>query len=165
MKRNITIRHKLPEDPYHNDVSRHLLLTVEEEVMLINSFQEGYEDALKRLSEANRRFVVSVAKQYQGRGKTLEELIEFGNKGLELAARKFDPKRGFKFISYAVWFIRACILTSLEAAKPNMTPAELTAEEKYDIVSKSRNEREKEILARWLGLDILLLIDMTNNNN
>ncbi len=116
MNNNITIRKSRSVDSFLQDASKHPLLTIEEEVMLAKRVQQGDEDAMKRLYEANLRFVVSVAKQYQNRGKSMEELIEAGNKGLELAARRFDPQRGFKFIAYAVWFIRASILAFLETS-------------------------------------------------
>lgn len=116
MKKNIIIRKSQSVDSFLQDASKHPLLTIEEEVMLAKRVQQGDEDAMKRLYEANLRFVVSVAKQYQNRGKSMEELIEAGNKGLELAARRFDPQRGFKFIAYAVWFIRASILAFLETS-------------------------------------------------
>ena len=116
MNKNITIRKSQSVDSFLQDDSKHPLLTIEEEVMLAKRVQQGDEDAMKRFYEANLRFVVSVAKQYQNRGKSMEELIEAGNKGLELAARRFDPQRGFKFIAYAVWFIRASILAFLETS-------------------------------------------------
>lgn len=120
MNKNITIRKSHSVDSFLQDASKHPLLTIEEEVMLAKRVQQGDEDAMKRLYEANLRFVVSVAKQYQNTGKSMEELIEAGNKGLELAARRFDPQRGFKFIAYAVWFIRASILAFLETSKNNV---------------------------------------------
>ena len=126
MNKNITIRKSQSEDSFLQDASKHPLLTIEEEVMLAKRVQQGDEDAMKRLYEANLRFVVSVAKQYQNRGKSMEELIEAGNKGLELAARRFDPQRGFKFIAYAVWFIRASILAFLETSKNNVNISNLT---------------------------------------
>lgn len=128
MKKNITIRKSQSVDSFLQDASKHPLLTIEEEVMLAKRVQQGDEDedAMKRLYEANLRFVVSVAKQYQNRGKSMEELIEAGNKGLELAARRFDPQRGFKFIAYAVWFIRASILAFLETSKNNVNISNLT---------------------------------------
>lgn len=126
MNKNITIRKSQSVDSFLQDVSKHPLLTIEEEVMLAKRVQQGDEDAMKRLYEANLRFVVSVAKQYQNRGKSMEELIEAGNKGLELAARRFDPQRGFKFIAYAVWFIRASILAFLETSKNNVNISNLT---------------------------------------
>lgn len=126
MNNNITIRKSRSVDSFLQDASKHPLLTIEEEVMLAKRVQQGDEDAMKRLYEANLRFVVSVAKQYQNRGKSMEELIEAGNKGLELAARRFDPQRGFKFIAYAVWFIRASILAFLETSKNNVNISNLT---------------------------------------
>ena len=100
-------------DEYLHDINRIPLLTLEEETELATRVREGDERALARLVEANLRFVVSVAKQYQGRGLELEDLISDGNIGLMKAARKYDPTRGFKFISYAVWWIRQQILQSL----------------------------------------------------
>ena len=82
----------------------------------------------------------------------MEELIEAGNKGLELAAKKFDPQRGFKFIAYAVWFIRASILAFLETSKNDLNLSDLTKEEKKDLISRISNERDKEILTEWFGL-------------
>ena len=126
MNKNITIRKSHSLDSFLQDASKHPLLTIEEEVMLAKRVQQGDENAMKRLYEANLRFVVSVAKQYQNRGKSMEELIEAGNKGLELAARRLDPQRGFKFIAYAVWFIRASILAFLETSKNNVNISNLT---------------------------------------
>ena len=82
----------------------------------------------------------------------MEKLIEAGNKGLELAAKKFDPQRGFKFIAYAVWFIRASILAFLETSKNNVNISDLTIEDKRELVSKMSSERDKEILTRWFVL-------------
>lgn len=146
MNKNITIRKSQSVDSFLQDASKHPLLTIEEEVMLAKRVQQGDENAMKRLYEANLRFVVSVAKQYQNRGKSMEELIEAGNKGLELAARRLDPQRGFKFIAYAVWFIRASILAFLETSKNNVNISNLTIEDKRELVSKMTNERDKEIL-------------------
>ena len=82
----------------------------------------------------------------------MEELIGAGNKGLELAARRFDPQRGFKFIAYAVWFIRASILALLANSLSEKNLSDLTKEEKRELVSRMSNEREKEMLTRWFGL-------------
>ena len=82
----------------------------------------------------------------------MEELIGAVNKGLELAVRRFDPQRGFKFIAYAVWFVRASILELLETSKNGMNLSDLTEEEKRELVSRMSNEREKEMLTRWFGL-------------
>ncbi|HEX9105969.1 MAG TPA: RNA polymerase sigma factor RpoD/SigA [Longimicrobiales bacterium] len=100
-------------DQYLRDVSRHELLTPEQEIELGKRAQAGDEDAVQRLVRANLRFVISVAKKYQNRGVSLIDLIQEGNVGLVTAARKFDPDQGVKFISYAVWWIRQAILSSL----------------------------------------------------
>lgn len=153
MNKKITNRVSQSVDSLLKEASKHPLLTIEESVMLAKRVQKGDGDAMKRLYEANLRFVVSVAKQYLDRGKTLEELIEAGNKGLEFAARKYDPQRGFKFISYAVWFIRSSILALLATPKNDTNLSDLTEEEKRELVSRMSNEREKEILTRWFGLE------------
>ena len=98
---------------YLADISRYPVTTPDEEASLACRIREGDAEALGRLVEANLRFVVSVAKQYQGRGLDLPDLINEGNMGLMTAARKYDPTRGFKFISYAVWWIRQAILQAV----------------------------------------------------
>lgn len=98
---------------YLKDVSRENMVTPEEEVELSRRIHEGDEEALRRLINGNLRFVISVAKQYQHTGIPLEDLINEGNIGLITAAKRFDATRGFKFISYAVWWIRQAILQAL----------------------------------------------------
>jgi RNA polymerase primary sigma factor len=100
-------------DQYLGDVSKHELITPEEEIELGRRAQAGDEDAVMALARANLRFVISVAKKYQNRGVSLADLIQEGNVGLVTAARKFDPDQGVKFISYAVWWIRQAILAAL----------------------------------------------------
>lgn len=109
---SLTVRTKAAED-YLRDINRLETITPEEETELAIRIQEGDDDAYRRLVEANLRFVFSVAKQYQGRGMELMDLVNEGNIGLMKAALKFDPTRGFKFISYAVWWIRQQILQAL----------------------------------------------------
>ena len=152
MNKNIKNRVSLSLDSYLVEVNKHPLQTVEEQTELAHRIKEGDKEALAQLITSNLRFVVSVAKQYQNRGKSMEALIEAGNKGLELAAKKFNPQRGFKFIAYAVWFIRASILAFLETSTNSINLSELTVEEKRELVSKMTNERDKEILTRWFGL-------------
>ena len=152
MKKNITNRVSLSLDSYLAEVNNYPLQTVEEQTELAHRIKGGDDEALAQLIAGNLRFVVSVAKQYQNRGKSMEELIEAGNKGLELAAKKFDPQRGFKFIAYAVWFIRASILAFLETSKNDINLSDLTREEKKDLISRISNERDKEILTKWFGL-------------
>ncbi len=100
-------------DHYLKEVSRHQLLTPAQEVELGRRAQKGDEDAVQAIVRANLRFVISIAKKYQNRGVSLIDLIQEGNVGLVTAARKFDPEQGVKFISYAVWWIRQAILSSL----------------------------------------------------
>lgn len=152
MNKNITPRSSQSVESFLQEASKQPLLTLDEEVMLAKRIQQGDETARQEFYNSNLRFVVSVAKQYQNRGKSMEELIEAGNKGLELAAKKFDPQRGFKFIAYAVWFIRASILAFLETSTNSINLSELTIEEKRELVSKMTNERDKEILIKWFGL-------------
>ena len=151
MNKKITNRVCQSLDSYLVEVYKHPLQTVEEQTELAHRIKGGDDEALAQLIAGNLRFVVSVAKQYQNRGKSMEELIEAGNKGLELAAKKFDPQRGFKFIAYAVWFIRASILAFLETSKNDLN-LDLTKEEKKDLISRISNERDKEILTKWFGL-------------
>lgn len=109
----ITSRSDISVDKYLVDVSRIPLINSDEEVELIKRIKEGSQVAFEKLINSNLRFVVSVAKQYQNQGLNLSDLINEGNIGLIKAARRFDETRGFKFISYAVWWIRQSILQAL----------------------------------------------------
>lgn len=109
---SVTARTQTVED-YLRDLGKLEMVSPEEETELAGRIKAGDEEAFRRLVEANLRFVVSVAKQYQNRGLDLTDLINEGDLGLMKAARKFDPTRGFKFISYAVWWIRQQILQAL----------------------------------------------------
>jgi len=111
--KSITNRESASLDKYLQEIGRETLITVEEEVELAQRIRKGDRVALEKLTKANLRFVVSVAKQYQNQGLTLPDLINEGNLGLIKAASKFDETRGFKFISYAVWWIRQSILQAL----------------------------------------------------
>ena len=110
---SITNRSDLSFEKYLSDISKNEMISVEEEVRLARRIREGDEEALKKLVSANLRFVVSVAKQYQNQGLPIADLISEGNLGLIKAAKRFDESRGFKFISYAVWWIRQSILEAL----------------------------------------------------
>lgn len=111
--RSITNRDNLSVEKYLNEISRLPMLSPEEEVELSEKIKTGDEKALEKLTEGNLRFVVSVAKQYQNNGLSLSDIINEGNVGLIKAARRFDATRGFKFISYAVWWIRQSILQAI----------------------------------------------------
>jgi len=111
--KSITNRQNLSVEKYLTDISKIPILPVEEEVELAHRIQAGDQLALEKLTQSNLRFVVSVAKQYQHNGLSLSDLINEGNVGLIKAARRFDPSRGFKFISYAVWWIRQSILQAI----------------------------------------------------
>ncbi len=111
--KSITNRESASLDKYLQEIGKEDLITVEEEVELAQRIRKGDQEALEKLTKANLRFVVSVAKQYQNQGLSLPDLINEGNLGLIKAAEKFDETRGFKFISYAVWWIRQSILQAL----------------------------------------------------
>ena len=110
---SITTRETQSLDRYLTEIGKVDLITAQEEVLLAQQIKAGDPIALERLTKANLRFVVSVAKQYQRQGITLNDLINEGNMGLIKAARRFDETKGFKFISYAVWWIRQAIITAI----------------------------------------------------
>jgi RNA polymerase primary sigma factor len=111
--KQVTNRESKSLDKYLQDIGKISLITAEEEVELAQRIRKGDQAALDKLTTANLRFVVSVAKQYQNQGLSLPDLINEGNAGLVKAAKRFDETRGFKFISYAVWWIRQAILQAL----------------------------------------------------
>lgn len=111
--KQVTNRESKSLDKYLQDISKIELITADEEVELAQRIRAGDQEALDKLTTANLRFVVSVSKQYQNQGLSLPDLINEGNAGLVKAAKRFDETRGFKFISYAVWWIRQAILQAL----------------------------------------------------
>ena len=111
--KSITNRESAALEKYLQEISKETMISAEEEVELAQRIKKGDTKALERLTKANLRFVVSVAKQYQNQGLSLPDLINEGNLGLLKAAERFDETRGFKFISYAVWWIRQSILQAI----------------------------------------------------
>lgn len=143
--KSITNREGESLDKYLQEISKENLLTVEEEVELAARVRKGDQKALETLTRANLRFVVSVAKQYQNQGLSLPDLINEGNLGLIKAAERFDETRGFKFISYAVWWIRQSILQAI-AEQSRIVRLPLNQVSSVNKISQvlSRFEQENE---------------------
>ena len=143
--KSITNRESASLDKYLQEIGRKDLITVDEEVELAQRIRQGDQAALDKLVSANLRFVVSVAKQYQNQGLSLPDLIDEGNLGLIKAAQKFDETRGFKFISYAVWWIRQSILQAL-AEQSRIVRLPLNQVGSLNKIGKalSRSEQEHE---------------------
>ncbi len=141
--KSITNRESASLDKYLQEIGREELITVEEEVELAQRIKKGDKDALEKLTRANLRFVVSVAKQYQNQGLSLPDLINEGNLGLIKAAEKFDETRGFKFISYAVWWIRQSILQAL-AEQSRIVRLPLNQVGSLNKINKAFNKFEQE---------------------
>lgn len=144
--KSITNRESASLDKYLQEIGREELITVEEEVELAQKIRKGGKEgraALEKLTRANLRFVVSVAKQYQNQGLSLPDLINEGNLGLIKAAEKFDETRGFKFISYAVWWIRQSILQAL-AEQSRIVRLPLNQVGSLNKISKAFSKFEQE---------------------
>ena len=141
--KSITNRESASLDKYLQEIGREDLISVEEEVELAQRIRQGDEQALDKLTRANLRFVVSVAKQYQNQGLSLPDLINEGNLGLIKAAQKFDETRGFKFISYAVWWIRQSILQAL-AEQSRIVRLPLNQVGSLNKISKALSKFEQE---------------------
>src|SRR5256886_7500931 len=140
---SITNRESQSLDKYLHEIGKVDLITAEEEVILAQKIREGDQAALERLTKTNLRFVVSVAKQYQNQGLTLGDLINEGNLGLIKAAKRFDETKGFKFISYAVWWIRQSILQAI-AEQSRMVRLPLNQIGALNKVRKTFSKLEQE---------------------
>ena len=143
INKQITNRESASLEKYLQEIGHEELLSPEEEVELAQRIHKGDRDALERLTKANLRFVVSVAKQYQNQGLSLADLINEGNVGLIKAAEKFDETRGFKFISYAVWWIRQTILQAL-AEQSRIVRLPLNQVSAVNKISKAMTKFEQE---------------------
>lgn len=143
ISKQITNRESQSLDKYLQEIGKVDLLTPDEEVDLAKKIKEGNQIALEKLTKANLRFVVSVAKQYQNQGLSLGDLINEGNLGLIKAAQRFDETRGFKFISYAVWWIRQSILQAL-AEQSRIVRLPLNRVGSLNKISKTFSELEQK---------------------
>jgi RNA polymerase primary sigma factor len=143
INKSITNREDASLEKYLQEIGHEGLLTVDEEVELAQRIRKGDRQALEKLTKANLRFVVSVAKQYQNQGLSLSDLINEGNLGLIKAAEKFDETRGFKFISYAVWWIRQSILQAI-AEQSRIVRLPLNQVGSVNKITKALNKFEQE---------------------
>ena len=157
--KSITNRESASLDKYLQEIGREVLVTVEEEVELAQAIKKGDQAALDKLTRANLRFVVSVAKQYQNQGLSLPDLINEGNLGLIKAAQKFDETRGFKFISYAVWWIRQSILQAL-AEQSRIVRLPLNQVGSLNKISKALSKFEQENERRPSPEELADLLDI-----
>ena len=167
----ITTRESLALDKYLNDIGKISMLNAEEEAEMARRIRGGDHQALERLTKANLRFVVSVAKQYQNQGLSLSDLINEGNVGLMKAGKRFDETKGFKFISYAVWWIRQSILQAIvEYSRIVRLPLNKVGsynkvnEAYLSFVQKFEREPTNEELAELLGMTAKEISNMLKGN-
>ncbi|MBN2664281.1 MAG: RNA polymerase sigma factor RpoD/SigA [Bacteroidales bacterium] len=158
--KSITNRESASLDKYLQEIGKYELISVEEEVELARRIKKGDQNAIEKLTRANLRFVVSVAKQYQNQGLSLPDLINEGNLGLIKAAEKFDETRGFKFISYAVWWIRQSIMQAInEQSRIVRLPLnQVSSLTKY---KKAISDFEQEYHRTPTDEELAVLLDLT----
>jgi RNA polymerase primary sigma factor len=157
--KSITNRESASLDKYLQEIGREELITAEEEVQLAKKIRDGDQRSLEKLTRANLRFVVSVAKQYQNQGLSLPDLINEGNLGLIKAARRFDETRGFKFISYAVWWIRQSILQAL-AEQSRIVRLPLNQVGSLNKINKAYSKLEQEFEREPTPEELATLLDL-----
>lgn len=162
ISKQITNRESQSLDKYLQEIGKVDLLTPDEEVDLAKRIREGDQLALEKLTKANLRFVVSVAKQYQNQGLTLGDLINEGNLGLIKAAQRFDETRGFKFISYAVWWIRQSILQAL-AEQSRIVRLPLNRVGSLNKISKTFSELEQKYEREPSPDELADVLEVTTN--
>ncbi|MBI3511983.1 MAG: RNA polymerase sigma factor RpoD/SigA [Bacteroidetes bacterium] len=157
--KSITNRESASLDKYLQEIGREELITAEEEVVLAKKIRDGDERALAKMVKANLRFVVSVSKQYQNQGLSLPDLINEGNLGLIKAARRFDETRGFKFISYAVWWIRQSILQAL-AEQSRIVRLPLNQVGSLNKINKAYSRLEQEFEREPTASELSTVLDL-----
>jgi RNA polymerase primary sigma factor len=162
ISKQITNRESQSLDKYLQEIGKVDLLTADEEVVLAKRIREGDQLALEKLTKANLRFVVSVAKQYQNQGLSLGDLINEGNLGLIKAAQRFDETRGFKFISYAVWWIRQSILQAL-AEQSRIVRLPLNRVGSLNKISKTFSELEQKYEREPSPDELADVLDLTTS--
>jgi RNA polymerase primary sigma factor len=162
ISKQITNRESQSLDKYLQEIGKVDLLTPDEEVTLAQRIRDGDQIALEKLTKANLRFVVSVAKQYQNQGLSLGDLINEGNLGLIKAAKRFDETRGFKFISYAVWWIRQSILQAL-AEQSRIVRLPLNRVGSLNKISKSFSELEQKFEREPSPEEIAEVLELTTS--
>lgn len=160
--KSITNRESQSLEKYLQEIGREDLITAEEEVKLARRIKEGDQRALDKLTRANLRFVVSVAKQYQNQGLSLPDLINEGNLGLIKAAKRFDETRGFKFISYAVWWIRQSILQAL-AEQSRIVRLPLNQVGSLNKISKAFSKLEQEFEREPSADELATVLEVTTD--
>jgi RNA polymerase primary sigma factor len=160
--RQLTNRESKSLDQYFQEVSKIDLLTADEEIELAIKIKNGDEDATDKLVLANLRFVVSVAKMYQNQGLSLGDLINEGNVGLIKAAKRFDETRGFKFISYAVWWIRQGIMSAI-ADQSRVVRLPLNRVGDLTRISKAYRNLEQEFERKPTAEELAKILDMTTD--
>lgn len=157
--RSVTQRDNVALEKYLNDISKIDLITPEEEVNLAQKIREGDSKALEKLTNANLRFVVSVAKQFQNQGLTLADTINEGNLGLIKAAQRFDETKGFKFISYAVWWIRQSIMQAI-AEKSRLVRLPMNKIGSIQKLNQVFNELEQEYEREPTPLEVAQIFEV-----
>ena len=161
--KQVTNRETASLDKYLQEIGKVSLITAEEEVELAKKVKMGDQDALDRLTKANLRFVVSVAKQYQNQGMSLPDMINEGNLGLIKAAQRFDETRGFKFISYAVWWIRQSILQAL-AEQSRIVRLPLNKIGAINKINKAFSKLEQEYEREPTTYEVAYILELTEND-
>jgi RNA polymerase primary sigma factor len=157
--KSITNRESASLDKYLQEIGREELITADEEVQLAKKIRDGDQRALEKLTKSNLRFVVSVAKQYQNQGLSLPDLINEGNLGLIKAAKRFDETRGFKFISYAVWWIRQSILQAL-AEQSRIVRLPLNQVGSLNKINKAYSKLEQEFEREPSAEELAHILDL-----